>query len=247
MTSESTFGGAPAYGLWPLVVVNAGIFIAFAFSFYKPRTTRDWRTFGAFSGFLLALFTEMYGFPLTIYVLSGWLTSRSPGVDLFSHENGHLWNVVFNLPGDPHVNPLHLVSIAVMVAGFALLSAAWPVLHAAQRERRVARTGPYALIRHPQYVGFAAIMLGLLLQWPTLPTLVMFPILLVTYARLARREEREARMALGVEYEAYAADTPPFFPRLSRLLDPPASVPAPPAAASTPAGRTTERAASAGR
>src|SRR5688572_588276 len=180
-----TAASTPAYGLWPLVLVNAAIFIAFAFSFYRPHTGRDWRTFGAFSGFLIALFTEMYGFPLTIYVLSGWLTTRYPGADLFSHESGHLWNLVFNLPGDPHANPLHLVSIAVMVAGFGLLSAAWPVLHKAQREGRVARTGPYALIRHPQYAGFAAIMLGLLLQWPTLPTLVMFPILLVTYARLA--------------------------------------------------------------
>src|SRR6266498_6073389 len=109
---------APAYGLWPLVIINAAVFIIFAFSFSHPRTGRDWRTFGAFSAFLVALFTEMYGFPLTIYLLSGWLQSRFPGVDPFSHDAGHLPETLLGYRGDPHLSPLHMLSYAFIGVGF---------------------------------------------------------------------------------------------------------------------------------
>jgi protein-S-isoprenylcysteine O-methyltransferase Ste14 len=159
----------PAYGLWPLVIINAGVFIIFAFSFSRPRTARDWRSFGAFSAFLVALFTEMYGFPLTIYLLSGWLGTVFPGIHLFSHNTGHLWETLMGWKGDPHLS-----------------------------------------------VGFIIIMLGFLAQWPTLLTLIMFPILVTMYVRLARREERDAQAEFGDAYARYAMNTPAFFPRLRK-------------------------------
>ena len=204
---------APAYGLWALVVLNSAIFLIFAFSFTKPKTTRDWRSFGVFAGIVIALFAEMYGFPLTIYLLSGWLGQRVPQASILSHDAGHLWNTVLGWQGDPHLNPLHLLSNVFIVGGFILLAAAWDVLYRAQRDGRLATTGPYARMRHPQYAAFITIMLGFLVQWPTLVTLVMFPILVVMYVRLARREEREARESFGLEFERYAAATPAFLPR----------------------------------
>ena len=204
----------PAYGLWSLVVLNIAIFLIFAFSFYRPRTKRDWRSFGAFSAFIVALFTEMYGFPLTIYLLSGWLSSRYPGVDLLSHDAGHLWNTLLGLEINPHFDPFHIASIVLIFAGFVLLASAWRVLYPAQRQGKLASTGPYAHMRHPQYSAFMLIMLGFFMQWPTLLTLAMFPILVVVYVRLARREEQEALAQFGDLYARYAAAIPPFIPRL---------------------------------
>ena len=206
----------PAYGLWSLVIINSLVFIIFAFSFAKPQSPRDWRSFGAFSAFLVALFTEMYGFPLTIYLLSGWLSSKFPGVDFLAHDSGHLLEVMFGWRSNPHFGPFHLLSAIFIGGGFILLAAAWNVLYQAQRERRLALTGPYAYVRHPQYVGFVSIMFGFLFQWPTLITLIMFPILVYMYARLARAEEREVIAEFGEEYTRYASQTPAFFPRLGR-------------------------------
>ena len=203
-----------AYGLWSLVIINSLVFIIFAFSFAKPESRRDWRSFGAFSVFVVALFTEMYGFPLTIYVLSGWLGSRFPDIDFMSHDAGHLLEVLFGWRANPHFGPFHIISAALIFAGFSLLASSWQVLYRAQRQHRLAAAGPYRWIRHPQYVGFIAILLGFLFQWPTLLTLVMFPVLVIMYARLAIVEEREMRAALGDEYARYAARTPRFVPKI---------------------------------
>jgi protein-S-isoprenylcysteine O-methyltransferase Ste14 len=194
--------------------VNSAVFILFAFSFVRPRTRRDWRSFGAFSAFLVALFAEMYGFPLTIFLLSGWLQTRFPGVDWMSHDAGHLLEMLLGWEANPHFGPFHLLSFGFIGGGFWLLAAAWRVLYDAMRRGALATTGPYASVRHPQYVGFILIMFGFLLQWPTLLTLLMFPALTAMYLRLARREEQEVRAQFGAEYDRYAARTPQFFPRL---------------------------------
>ena len=196
------------YGLWVLVVVNSVIFITFAASFFHPRSGRDWRVMGGFSAFVVALFAEMYGYPLTIYLASSALGDRLP----LSHNGGHLWADLIGWPYDPHLSPFHLASYALIGGGFWLIAGAWRDLWAAQRAGRLATTGAYARVRHPQYDGFLVVMTGFLLQWPTLVTAVMYPILVVAYRRLARSEEAEVRREFGEAWDAYAARTPRFVP-----------------------------------
>jgi protein-S-isoprenylcysteine O-methyltransferase Ste14 len=199
------------YGVWWLVLVNSVFFIVFALSFTRPRTARDWRSLGAFSAFIVALFAEMYGFPLSIYLLSGWLASHYPEIDPFAHDTGHFWHILLGRQGPAHSDPLHIFSEVLVFVGLILLTVSWRVLYWAQRDHTLATTGPYALIRHPQYTAFMMIMLGFLLQWPTLPTLFMFPVLVGLYIHLAHEEEAEARAQFGEAYDRYAAVTPAFF------------------------------------
>jgi len=206
-----------AYGLWMLVILNSAIFIFFAFSFVKPKSKTDWRSLGAFSAFIVALFTEMYGFPLTIYFLSGWLAENYPGVDFLSHENGHLLHTLLGFEGNAHFDPLHIASNVFIIIGFFMLSSAWGVLHKAQKSGVMAKNGWYARCRHPQYLAFIVIMFGFLLQWPTIPTLVMFPILVIVYVKLAKREEEVAISEFEDEYLRYMKTTPAWIPKFGSV------------------------------
>jgi len=208
-----THESLPAYGLWTLAIVNTLVFVIFAFSFAKPQSTRDWRTLGAFSAFLLALFTEMYGYPLTIYLLSGWLGQNYPGIDFLNHDAGHLLEIMFGWQANPHFGPFHLLSTVFIGGGFWLLAKSWRVLYANQQAGTLAKTGPYARVRHPQYVAFVLIMFGFLLQWPTILTVAMFPILFFMYIKLSATEEKEAADHFGQEWEQYAQRTPRYWPR----------------------------------
>ena len=204
------------YGLWFLVVFNSLLFIIFGASFFHPKSKRDWRALGGFSAFVVALFTEMYGYPLTVYLFAGPLSGLIPGVDL-SHNSGHLWNDLIGWKGDAHFSPFHILSYAFIGGGFWLIASGWKHLYAAQKAKRLATSGPYELIRHPQYMGFILIMVGFLVQWPTFATLLMFPDLLVVYRKLAIREEREVSAEFGAEWQAYAEERPRFLPHFGEL------------------------------
>ncbi|MEN6396500.1 MAG: isoprenylcysteine carboxylmethyltransferase family protein [Methanoregula sp.] len=205
-----------AYGLWVLVIINSLIFIGFAYAFTRPRSSRDWKSLGAFSAFIVALFAEMYGFPLTIYLLSGWLGNIVPGASLLTHDAGHLWYTLFGMTGDPHTNWIHLLSYVFILGGLFILMSAWSVLYAARQENKLAVTGMYAYVRHPQYVAFILVMIGFLLQWPTILTMIMFPLLVWRYVTLAKQEEESVTQEFGEEYARYAAKTPGWFPRFTR-------------------------------
>lgn len=204
------------YGLWPLMIINTAIFIVFAFSFFKPKSKIDWKAFGGFSAFLIALFTEMYGFPLTLFLIAPWLTKHFPGINPFGHDTGILWNVIFNIQGGM-LSWLHIISTIIVAAGMIIIVDAWPALHRAYKENKIATTGLYRYVRHPQYDGFLLVMIGYLLMWPTILTLLMFPVLAVMYVRLAKKEEELVEAEHGEEYERYKETTPAFLPNFLKL------------------------------
>ncbi|HEX4890730.1 MAG TPA: isoprenylcysteine carboxylmethyltransferase family protein, partial [Alphaproteobacteria bacterium] len=126
-----------------------------------------------------------------------------------------LLETLFGWKANPHFGPFHILSFVFIGGGFMLISAGWKVLYEAQRRHALATTGIYAYIRHPQYVGFIAIMFGFLLQWPTLLTIAMFPVLTFMYLRLSLTEEKIAEGEFGDAYRAWTRVTPRFFPRLT--------------------------------
>lgn len=204
------------YGNWFLVIFNIILFLYFIKSAFKPRTKIDWRTYKIFGAFIVALFAEMYGFPLTIYLLTSFFGNRL-GLD-FTHNNGHILNTLLGLQGDPHFNILHIASYALIIGGLMLLGKSWEVLYKSQKENTLAITSVYKYIRHPQYLAFILIIFGFLIQWPTLITLIMAPILIFRYVRLARPEEKKMLKVFGKEYAAYKARVPGFFPSLRLLM-----------------------------
>jgi protein-S-isoprenylcysteine O-methyltransferase Ste14 len=199
-----------AYGFWSLVIVNIGLFAFFLISFLAPLKKREWRSMGATLAFFVALFTEMYGFPLTIYILTGILGSKYPALNPFSHASGHLW-LTFLGGGAVTMTVIHLVSNGLVIIGFAIMWKGWKLIHGAKGE--LVTEGPYAYVRHPQYSGLFIIMVGMLIQWPTIITALMFPVLLYVYYRLSKREEGEMIKLFGDEYRRYMGKTPMFIPR----------------------------------
>ncbi len=204
--------GQYAYGLWGLVIISIGLFIGFLFSFAKPTTKVDWRSLGLFSSFVVALFVEMYGFPLTIYLLTSWLGSRYPVANPYSHENGHLLGIFFGLRSD-HGSILHLLSNVLIFAGAMLIARGWSAVH--KGEGLIVTDGPYAYVRHPQYVGFIAVIIGFLIQWPTLVTIMMAPILIIRYIRLGKKEEEYMLKQYPKEYRDYMQKVPAWIPKVT--------------------------------
>lgn len=174
------------YGMWAIVLFNVGLFVFFAFSFLAPQGRVEWRNFSVVTAFFIALFTEMYGFPLTIYLLTGWLSDAYPVLEPFSHKYGHLWVVVFG--GSNLAWALVMsASLVLLLAGYVLLSKGWRLVHGTKN--RLVTNGVYAYARHPQYAGLFLVILAFLVQWPTLLTVLMAPVLIGAYVNLAHREK----------------------------------------------------------
>lgn len=204
-----------AYGLWSLVLVNVVLFAFFILSFLTPVKKREWRSMGATLAFFVALFTEMYGFPLTIYLLTGVLGSKYPALNPFSHASGHLWLVLFG-GGPAMMTVIHLISNGLAIIGFMIMWKGWKLIHGAKGE--LVKSGPYAYVRHPQYSGLFLVMIGMLIQWPTIITAFMFPVLVYVYYRLSKSEESEMIKVFEDEYRRYRELIPMFIPKAGKRV-----------------------------
>lgn len=205
------------YGHWDLVAVVVGVVSWVMYRYVAPQRWREWAGAGLVQAFIIALYAEMYGFPLTIYLLTGFL-----GIDIpRTPYSGHLWATLLGYGPPGAIIEMTLGGIFILI-GIVLVVRGWGAVYRASREGRMAQEGPYAVVRHPQYMGIMLAVFGQVVHWPTLITVVLFPVIVLAYVRLARKEERDMIHKFGVEYEKYMQRVPMFIPgrdQWNALLD----------------------------
>ena len=194
-------------GAWGLAVIMILVASWFLYRYLAPKSWREWAGAGLVQAFLIALYAEMYGFPLTIY-----LVARFSGLDRVD-LNASLWSTVLGV-GEAGMLISMLLGYALLFAGLGIFIQGWRELHRAHRENRLATDGLYGLIRHPQYTGLFIGLFGEgVVHWPTLFSVAVFPVIVLAYVLLARREERQVLERFGEQYRPYRRRVPMFFPR----------------------------------
>jgi len=195
------------YFQWGVVAFYILLVGGFVYGLLRPRNQAEWRSMGIAQAFVVALYAEMYGVPLTLYGVA-WLTGQSEYVT--DHFHGHAWPYLLGW-GDWGAIVFDIAGQALIALGAFIALWGWRDLY--RGRGGVARGGLYRYIRHPQYLGFLLFLTGSVVNWPTLATVLMYPFLVWVYCRLARREEQEMFLRAPVEYGRYVEETGFFFPK----------------------------------
>jgi len=193
-------------GAWPLAIIMIVIASWIFYRYFALRGWREWAGAGLVQAFIIALYAEMYGFPLTIYFLV-----RFFGLDR-AYVSANLWSTLLGV-GETGMFVAMIIGYALLFVGIGLFAEGWRELYNAYKEHQLATDGLYKLVRHPQYTGLFIGLFGEgVVHWPTIFSVALFPIIVIAYMLLARREERRMLAEFGDEYRAYRERTPMFFP-----------------------------------
>lgn len=186
-------------GHWILVLLNVAFFLIFIL-FLNYRRQIDWASgtsYGIYTAFIISLFVEMYGIPLTIFLGSGIIGAPgNPPTYLFAFE------VLGTSIG---VTLWYLVGLGITGAGILMVAAGWWQVY---QSDDLVTGGLYRYSRNPQYLGIILIALGWVVGWPTVLTLALFPLVLYSYYRLSRKEEEEMLERHGERYSSYMDRVP---------------------------------------
>ena len=197
-------------GIWSLALIMVVLVSWVLYKYLAPKTWREWGSAGVVQAFIIALYAEMYGFPLSIYLLA-----RFGGLDR-TNLNANLWSSLLGL-GETGMMIAMVLGYILVFIGIGLFINGWRQIHKAKSEQLLVNDGLYALARHPQYTGLFIALFGEgIVHWPTLFSVALFPIIIFVYYRLAKREEQQQIVKLGNAYKEYQNHIPMFIPRFEQ-------------------------------